>query len=191
MTNREALAKYGDLSYVAEEIMCFLLQEYWEKHGKTACDKANRGYTFSAMPFNPVTFTKEFMKEETLVNTDVLDNVIVAEKRSILNQFATKTDVVDVEEGSWREITEPISSKEVQPDKPFVADTNDVEFDVIKDPKIHSGRTNGDSYMECFEDAKVEFLGTGADAYVEITFSDGTSRTVPMSWWNAPCGSHL
>lgn len=162
MTNKEAIEKYSkDMPFVAEQIMYFLLQEYWE-------ELHEKGYVKeSHSPVNGVSFVKKFLKEETIVETDALD------------RYTVRDSVIEIEEGSWREVTEPI-----------VADTHDVEFDVIKDPKIHSGRTNGDNYMECFDDAKYEFLGVGDGAYVEITFADGTSRTVPMSWWNAPCGSH-
>ncbi len=42
-----------------------MLQEYWEKYGKKAVEQAKDGYTSSDMPYNPVSFVKKFMKEET------------------------------------------------------------------------------------------------------------------------------
>ena len=41
------------------------MQEYWEAYCKKAIEDAKNGYTTSGMPYNPVSFVKKFMKEET------------------------------------------------------------------------------------------------------------------------------
>ena len=66
MTNAELFKEYSSEKWVIEQNLCFLLQEYWETHGKKAVEQAKNGYTTSDMPFNPVTFVKNFMKEETI-----------------------------------------------------------------------------------------------------------------------------
>ena len=65
MTNQEVFKEYGSEKWVVEQNLCCLLQEYWESYGKKAVEDAKNGYTTSGMPYNPVTFVKKFMKEET------------------------------------------------------------------------------------------------------------------------------
>ena len=65
MTNQEVFKEYGSEKWIVEQNLCFLLQEYWETHGKKAIENAKNGYTISNMPYNPVSFVKKFMKEET------------------------------------------------------------------------------------------------------------------------------
>ena len=65
MTNQQVFKEYGSEKCVVEQNLCFLLQEYWETHGKKAIKAAKNGYTTSGMPYNPVSFVKKFMKEET------------------------------------------------------------------------------------------------------------------------------
>lgn len=66
MTNEEVFKQYSTERWVIVENLCFLLQEYWEKHGKKAIEDAKNGYVTSDMPYNPVSFVREFMKDETL-----------------------------------------------------------------------------------------------------------------------------
>lgn len=68
MTNLEVFEQYNTEKWVIEQNLCFLLQEYWETHGKKAIESAKRGYITNDMPYNPVSFVKEFMKNETLCN---------------------------------------------------------------------------------------------------------------------------
>ena len=68
MTNSELFKQYGTEKWVIEQNLCHLLQEYWEEHGRKAIEQAKNGYTTSGMPYNPVSFVKEFMKDETLCN---------------------------------------------------------------------------------------------------------------------------
>lgn len=66
MTNQELFEQYNTEKWVIEQNLCFLLQAYWEEHGKKAIEQAKNGYVTSDMPYNPVSFVKEFMKSETL-----------------------------------------------------------------------------------------------------------------------------
>lgn len=70
MTNAELFREYGTEKWVIEQNLCFLLQEYWEKHGKKAIEQAKNGYVTSDMPYNPVSFIKNFMKEETICDVE-------------------------------------------------------------------------------------------------------------------------
>lgn len=66
MTNSELFKQYNTEQWVIEQNLCFLLQTYWEEHGKKAIEDAKNGYNTSLMPYNPVSFVKEFMKAETI-----------------------------------------------------------------------------------------------------------------------------
>ena len=79
MKNSEVFKQYGTEQWVIEQNLCFLLQEYWEKHGKKAIEQAKNGYVTSGMPCNSVSFVKEFMKEETICDVEY------AEKSKIFN----------------------------------------------------------------------------------------------------------
>ena len=77
MTNSEVFRQYNTEKWVIEETLCFLLQEYWEIHGKKAIEDAKNGYITSNMPYNPVSFVKKFMRDETICD------VVAAEKSKI------------------------------------------------------------------------------------------------------------
>ena len=63
MQNAEVFEQYGSEKWVIEQNLCFLLQGFWEQ-----CYK--KGYVKeSHCPLNPVGVVKEFMKEETIVDT--------------------------------------------------------------------------------------------------------------------------
>lgn len=79
MTNAEVFKEYGPEKWVIEQNLCFLLQTYWEEHGKKAIEDAKNGYITNTMPYNPVSFVKEFMKDETLCAVEY------AEKSKISN----------------------------------------------------------------------------------------------------------
>ena len=96
MTNEEVFRQYGSEKWVVEEVLSYLLLEYWDKHGKRACEEAQRGYRTTGAPHSTVDFVKDFMKEETLVHTDY------AEKSKM--DSLEKCVVEEIEEGSWREI---------------------------------------------------------------------------------------
>lgn len=65
MQNKEFFENYGTEKWAVEQNLCFLLQEYWE----AVRERTGVGRTLEAnMPLNPVSFVKEFMKEETLVD---------------------------------------------------------------------------------------------------------------------------
>jgi len=65
MTNRELFERYNTKKWIIEQNLCFLLQEYWDKHCK---DEFH-----SRMPENPVSFVKKFMKEETICDIKCVD----------------------------------------------------------------------------------------------------------------------
>lgn len=83
MLNKEVFEKFGTEKWVIEENLCYLLQKYAEKLGVSN-------------PYNPVTFVKDFMKEETYVNTTY------AEMSAI--DTAKKNIVADYIEGEYEEI---------------------------------------------------------------------------------------
>lgn len=70
MTNSEVFEQYNTERWVIEQNLCFLLQEYWEKHGKKAIEQAKNGYVTSDMPYNPVSFVKQFMRDETICDIE-------------------------------------------------------------------------------------------------------------------------
>jgi len=70
MKNSEVFKQYGTEQWVIEQNLCFLLREYWEKYGKKAIEQAKNGYVTSNMPCNPVSFVKEFMKDETICDVE-------------------------------------------------------------------------------------------------------------------------
>ena len=70
MTNQEIFEQYNTEKWVIEQNLCFLLQKYWEEHGKKAIEQAKDGYITRSMPYNPISFVKEFMREETLCEVE-------------------------------------------------------------------------------------------------------------------------
>ena len=70
MKNADVFKNYGTEQWVIEQNLCFMLQTYWEEHGKRAIEQAKNGYITSEMPYNPVTFVKKFMKEETICEVE-------------------------------------------------------------------------------------------------------------------------
>ena len=83
MLNKEVFEKFGTEKWVIEENLCYLLQKYAEKLGVSN-------------PYNPVTFVKDFMKEETYVNTEYAEMSAV--------DTAKKNIVADYIEGEYEEI---------------------------------------------------------------------------------------
>ena len=83
MTNKEVFEQFGSEQWVIEENLCYLLQEYAEKLGV-------------ATSYNPVTFVKNFMKEETYVDTKYAEMSAV--------DTAKKNIVADCIDGEYIEI---------------------------------------------------------------------------------------
>lgn len=83
MINKEVFEQFGSEQQVIEENLCYLLQEYAEKLG-------------IVHPYNPVTFVKNFMKEETYVDTKYAEMSAV--------DTARKNVVVDYIDGEYSEI---------------------------------------------------------------------------------------
>lgn len=79
MTNHDVLKEYNTEQWVIEQTLCFMLQEYAEKLGVKN-------------PYNPVTFVKEFMKQETYADIalaekskmDTVASSVVADASSII-----------------------------------------------------------------------------------------------------------
>ena len=63
MTNQEVFENYGSERWAIEQNLCFMLQEYWDELYKKGVVKE------SQMPINPVSFVKDFMKQESYVET--------------------------------------------------------------------------------------------------------------------------
>ena len=68
MTNKELFQTRAD--YEVEENLGYLLQIYWDK-----VKEKIPGNHYLQSPINPVSFVKEFLKEETYVNTDISDRL--------------------------------------------------------------------------------------------------------------------
>ena len=73
MTNLEVFQNFNTEKWVLEENLCFLLQAYAEKLGVKD-------------PYNPVTFVKDFMKEETIVDVEYAEKSAIhtAEKNVVM-----------------------------------------------------------------------------------------------------------
>ena len=96
MLNKEVFEKYGTENWVIEENLCYLLQKYAEKLGVSN-------------PYNPVTFVKDFMKEETYINTKYAEI-------SAINT-AKKNIVADYIEGEYKESTNKSFRRDSYADK--------------------------------------------------------------------------
>jgi hypothetical protein len=83
MLNKEVFEKFGMENWVIEENLCYLLQEYAERLGVPN-------------PYSPVAFVKDFMQEETYVNTKYAEMSAV--------NTAKKNIVADYEEGEYKEV---------------------------------------------------------------------------------------
>jgi hypothetical protein len=70
MTNSEIFKQYNTEEWMIEQNLRFLLQTYWDEHGKKAIDQPKNGYTTSSMPYSPISFVKKFMKDETLCDVE-------------------------------------------------------------------------------------------------------------------------
>jgi len=93
MTNLEVFKQYNTEEWVIEQNLCFLLQKYWEEHGKKAIEQAKNGYTTSGMPYNPVSFVKEFMKEETLCDVKYAEKSKIS---TIKNDIVIDADFIEL-----------------------------------------------------------------------------------------------
>lgn len=70
MTNAEVFKQYNTENWVIEQNLCFLLQAYWDAHGQKAVEDAKNGSVTRSMPYNPISFVKKFMKDETLCTVE-------------------------------------------------------------------------------------------------------------------------
>lgn len=93
MTNSEVFKQYNTEQWVIEQNLCFLLQEYWEKYGKKAIEQAKNGYVTSGMPCNPVSFVKQFMKDETLCDVEFAEKSKIS---TLENNIVGDTDFIEL-----------------------------------------------------------------------------------------------
>ena len=85
MTNQEIFEQYGTEKWIIEQNLCFLLQEYWEKHCKDE-------FHSNCMPENPVSFVKKFMKEETICDVEWAEK----SKMDTLNKKTVDVDFIEL-----------------------------------------------------------------------------------------------
>lgn len=95
MLNKEVFEQYGSERWVIEQTLCFMLQSYWEQYGKLRCEQIRRGLYASDMPCNPVTFVKQFMKEETLCEIEYAEK---SKMNTLQNGTIIDVDCVEVAE---------------------------------------------------------------------------------------------
>ena len=93
MTNAEIFEQYGTEKWVIEQNLCFLLQNYWEEHGKEAIEQAKNGYVTHDMPYNPVTFVKQFMKDESYCEVEYAEKSKI---HTIENNIVGDTDFTEL-----------------------------------------------------------------------------------------------
>lgn len=93
MTNSEIFKQYNTEEWVIEQNLCFLLQTYWEEHGKKAIEQAKNGYITSGMPYNPVSFVKKFMKDETLCDVKYAEQSKIS---TIKNDVVIDADFIEL-----------------------------------------------------------------------------------------------
>lgn len=93
MLNKEVFEQFGSEQWVIEENLCYLLQEYAEKLG-------------IVHPYNPVTFVKNFMKEETYVDTKYAEMSAV--------DTARENVVADYVDGEYIEIDRQLCLETVE-----------------------------------------------------------------------------
>jgi len=84
MTNKEVFEKYGDQQFIVETQVYDAIREYWEKH----CQRYG-----SQPPANIVGFVKDWIKQESIADTDIVDMV-----------RAKKSDTDDIIDAEFREI---------------------------------------------------------------------------------------
>lgn len=93
MTNQEVFKEYGTEKWVIEQNLCFLLQTYWETHGKKAIEDAKNGYITRCMPYNPISFVKEFMEDETLCDVERAEKAKIS---TIENNIIVDADFIEL-----------------------------------------------------------------------------------------------
>lgn len=97
MVNSEVFKQFGSEQWVIEQNLCFMLQEYWDELYEKGAVKE------SQMPINPVSFVKNFMKEESYVEAEYAEQ----SKMNTLEKNVIDIDAHDYEvlEGDCNEDT--------------------------------------------------------------------------------------
>lgn len=83
MQNQKVFEEYNTEKWVIEQNLCFMLHEYWDKYCK---DRFH-----SEMPHNPVSFVKDFLKEESFCDIEF------AEKSKMETIKANAIDIEDIQ----------------------------------------------------------------------------------------------
>ena len=111
MQNKEFFANYGTENWAIEENLCYMLQEYWE----AVRTRTGIGKTLTIqLPLNPVSFIKEFMKEETLVDVKYVEQSKLSnlEKNEVRQgESDTLNPPTDFIKGEFREMNTPADTK--------------------------------------------------------------------------------
>lgn len=106
MQNNEFFANYGTEQWAIEQNLCFMLQEYWE----AIRNRTGIGKTLPIqLPLNPVSFIKEFMKEDTLVDIKYAEQSKMSnlEKKEVSQISSEKlSPPTDFIEGEFRKVNE-------------------------------------------------------------------------------------
>lgn len=97
MVNSEVFKQFGSEQWAIEQNLCFMLQEYWDELYEKGAVKE------SQLPINPVSFVKNFMKEESYVEAEYAEQ----SKMNTLEKNVIDVDVHDYEilEGDCNEDT--------------------------------------------------------------------------------------
>ena len=96
MKNSEVFRQYSSEKWVIEENLCFLLREYWETYGKKALEQAKNGHAISDMPYNPVSFVKKFMEEETFCDIGFAEQSSIATLENNVVSVIEDVDFIDL-----------------------------------------------------------------------------------------------
>ena len=92
MTNQEVFENYGSKRLVIEQNLEFLLQMYWEE-----CHNKYPKEVPSHLLINPVGFVKQFMKEETICDTEFAEK----SKMEIVQKTIADGKSLEPDIGKW------------------------------------------------------------------------------------------
>lgn len=91
MQNSDFFENYGSEKWAVEQNLCYLLQEYWDAVRKKTVEGKNLP---AQMPLNPVSFVKQFMKEESLVEVKYAE---MSKMDHLEDRVVAESDLLDTE----------------------------------------------------------------------------------------------
>jgi hypothetical protein len=105
MTNKEVLER--GVSHESEQLMYFLLSDFWEK-------LKEKGYVkgYGQCPINLVSVYKDFLKQETIVDTNIYDKYHPIKESDVIDVEYTDVQMTDGPEFTITERTEPFTLDE-------------------------------------------------------------------------------